>query len=169
MQRRPEDIRFELAHMVIKLGKYLRVLGYDADWNLQLRTHELILKANREGRVFLTRNLQLSAQYPSAKQVLIVKEQDPTEQLRAVVAAFDLDPGCALFAKCIRCNVLLENVPDKEQVRSRVHPNVAERHDQFYRCPNCATVFWHGSHVRNTCRKLGLPPPEELRTSNFER
>jgi uncharacterized protein len=159
VKKRPEHIRFELDHMVIKLGKYLRILGYDAEWNLQLRTHELIVKANRESRVFLTRNLQLADRYPPANQLMVLGQEDPAEQLRAVVAEFELDSRFALFSKCIRCNVMLENVPDKEDIRSRVHPNVFEQHDEFTRCPHCGTVFWHGSHVRNTCRKLGLEMP----------
>ena len=157
--KRPDDIRFEVDHMLIKLGKYLRILGYDAEWNLELRTHELILKANREGRVFLTRNLHLAEQYPPADRAMVIEQEDPAEQMHAVAARFELDTQCALFTKCIRCNVMLEPVADKAQVRSAVHPNVAEQHDRFYRCPGCGTVFWHGSHVRNTCRKLGLPPP----------
>ena len=169
VKKRPEDIRFELDHMVVKLGKYLRILGYDAEWNLGLRTHELIMTANREGRVFVTRNLGLAGRYPTPNQCMLLDQEDPAEQLGAVVTEFDLDSQCALFARCIRCNVLIESVSDKEQIRSRVHPNVLERYEKFTRCPNCGTVFWHGSHVRNTCRKLGLPPPGELRTPNAER
>lgn len=165
----PKDILFELDHMVIKLGKYLRVLGYDAAWNIRLRTHELILKANREGRWFLTRNLQLSDRYPPAHRAMILRPEDPLEQLRAVCARFELDLQSGLFTKCIRCNIVLEDVPDKEQVRSRVHPHVLEQHDRFTRCPHCGTVFWPGSHVRNTCRKLGLSLPGECRTSNADR
>jgi uncharacterized protein with PIN domain len=159
VKKRPEDIRFELDHMVIKLGKYLRILGYDAEWNLQLRTHELIVKANREGRVFLTRNRSLEGRYPPAHQCVVLVQEDPAEQLRVIVSKLDLDSRGGLFSKCIRCNVRLENVPDKEEVRSRVHPNVLEQHEHFTLCPNCGTVFWHGSHVRNTCRKLGMEMP----------
>jgi uncharacterized protein with PIN domain len=50
----------------------------------------------------------------------------------------------------------LQSVPDKKEIEARVHPNVYGRFEQFYRCPSCGTVFWKGSHVRNTSRKLGL-------------
>jgi uncharacterized protein len=160
VKRRPEDIRFELDHMVIKLGKYLRILGYDARWNLHLRTHELIVQSNRDGRAFLTRNVRLEGRYPIPNHCMDLEHEDPAEQSHAVVAAFDLDPGIGLFSRCIRCNMRLETVPDKEQIRSLVHPNVLGRHEKFNRCPNCGAVFWHGSHVANTCRKLGLGTPE---------
>jgi len=151
---------FMVDHMVIKLGKYLRILGYDAVWDLTLRTHELILRANTEERVFLTRNRRLPHQYPVPRHCLVLESPDPVEQLETVVEQFGLDPRRALFSKCIRCNVALEAVEDKRAIEGQVHPNVYARFERFYRCPSCGTVFWKGSHVANTCRKLGLVPPE---------
>jgi len=146
--------------MVIKLGKYLRVLGLDAAWDLRLRTHELIQRANREGRVFLTRNRRLPDQYPRPEQLMLLQATDPVQQLAQVTVAFSLDARAALFTKCIRCNVPLNAVADKAQIRERVHPNVYNRHESFFACPSCGTVFWRGSHVTNTCRKLGLSRPD---------
>jgi uncharacterized protein len=155
-----EHPKFLVDHMLVKLGKYLRILGFDAAWDPGLRTHELILMANREGRLFLTRNRRLSHQYPQAAQLLVLETDDPVEQLRRVTAERRLGEIAAPFTRCIRCNVELEEVVDRESIRSRVHPNVFGRHTSFFRCPWCLTVFWNGSHVSNTCRKLGLPRPE---------
>jgi len=152
---------FMLDHMVIRLGKYLRIIGCDAAWDLRLRTHDLIQRANQEGRIFITRNRQLPHQYPPPARLLTLVESEPVRQFQVVVRAYGLDPLANLFSRCIRCNVALEAVPDKAAVRERVHPNVYGRFEQFYHCPRCGTVFWHGSHVRNTCRKLGLPPPPD--------
>ena len=148
--------RFMLDHMVIKLGKYLRVLGYDAVWDRAHRTHELIQAANRDGRWFLTRNSRLPAEYPAPARLVLLKSDDPVEQLRELHARLTLDLSGRLFTRCIRCNVDLDPVADKAAVREWVHPNVWQRYEQFFRCPECGTVFWKGSHVRNTCRKLGL-------------
>ena len=153
--------RFMVDHMLVKLGKYLRVLGYDATWDPRLRTHELILRANREARVFVTRNTRLPDQYPPVDRLVTVRATDPVEQLREVSAEL----GCAfqpqLFSACIRCNVPLVPVPDKSAICDRVHPNVYARYEHFFRCPSCGTVFWKGSHVRNTCRKLGVEDASE--------
>ncbi len=148
-------------HMLIKLGKYLRILGYDAAWEKNLRTHELILLANHEGRIFLTRNTKLNYQYPQPARVLVVNSADPVQQLSSVIAMTGLDPYRGLFSRCVRCNVPLCAVADKREIGSSVHPNVYLRHDIFFRCPCCGTVFWHGSHVANTCAKLGLKLPGE--------
>ena len=141
-------------HMLIRLGKYLRILGYDAEWDTALRTHELITRANAENRVFLTRNRHLQSQYPRVANVTVLGTTDPAGQLGAVVKEHRLDTSGLLFSRCIKCNVVLEAVPGKEDIREMVHPNVYRRHDSFFRCPDCGTVFWHGSHVRNTMRKL---------------
>lgn len=161
MQTGKDNVRFMMDHMVIKLGKYLRILGYDAAWEKQVRTHALIARANAEGRVFVTCNTHLADQYPPADRVLVLAETDPACQLQRIVAEFDLDSRAGLFSKCIRCNVKLQTVTDPATIRDRVHPNVFIRHKEFFTCPACHTVFWRGSHVRNTCRKLfGTEPAE---------
>jgi uncharacterized protein len=151
----PAQVRFMIDHMLIKLGKYLRILGYDADWDGSLRTHELILRANADQRVFLTRNTRLD-QYPPAWKSIVISSTDPVAQLNQIVAACELDPVSEAFSKCIRCNVRLDAVDDKKMIEGRVHPNVYARHALFYTCPCCHTVFWKGSHVANTSRKLVL-------------
>lgn len=151
----PSQVRFTVDHMLIKLGKYLRVLGYDAAWDTGLRTHELIHRANAEDRVFLTRNTRWD-QYPVPRRLLVIESTEPVAQLQQVTAAFSLDLASGVFTKCIRCNLLLDTVADKKTIEGRVHPNVYARHDAFYTCPGCGTVFWKGSHVANTTRKLGL-------------
>lgn len=153
------DIRFMVDHMLIKLGKYLRILGYDAAWDKDLRTHELILRANIEERMFLTRNTRLPEQYPSVKRALVLASTDSVEQLSEVINQTGIDPQAWLFSKCIRCNVLLDKVADKKEIEAAVHPNVYTRHEKFFKCPVCGTVFWHGSHVANTCMKLGIKMP----------
>lgn len=150
---------FMIDHMLIGLGRYLRILGYDASWNLRVRTHDLIRAANEDGRVFLTCNTRIGSEYPAADRVMVLAHSDPVTQLNEVIAHFRLDAK-RLFSKCIRCNTNLVPIDDKETIRSSVHPNVFARQVRFYRCPSCRIVFWHGSHVRNTCRKLGVATPE---------
>ena len=150
------EIGFMVDHMLIKLGKYLRIIGCDAAWDRQVRTHTLITKANAEGRIFLTRNTHIAEQYPQPGHLFVLHETNPVKQFQIVVGKFRLDPQEKLFSKCIRCNVFLEKVSDKEKIRAFVHPNVYARFDAFFACPKCGTVFWKGTHVANTCRKLGL-------------
>lgn len=154
----PEPIPcFMMDHMVIRLGKYLRIIGYDAEWDMGLRTHDLICRANIEGRLFVTRNSHIREQFPPVHAVILLASTDPVQQFTTLVQQCHLDTRARLFSRCIRCNVALDEVPDKREVEFLVHPNVYQRQERFFRCPQCGTVFWHGSHVTNTCRKLRLP------------
>jgi uncharacterized protein with PIN domain len=142
--------------MLVKLGRYLRLAGYDTIWNAAIRTHELILRANAEERIFLTRNRSLAERYPGADNSFVVGSELPVEQFREVVKACDLDCSAGMFSRCVKCNTLLSKVGNKEDIRDKVHPNVYARFDTFLMCPACGQVYWRGSHVRNTLRKLGL-------------
>ncbi|MCB9914898.1 MAG: hypothetical protein H6828_07075 [Planctomycetes bacterium] len=63
--------------------------------------------------------------------------------------------GAAPFTRCLRCNAPLAPLP-RADAAGRVPPRVHAAHTEFFTCPRCAAVFWRGSHVRTTCRSLGL-------------
>ena len=155
-----EQVRFEVDAMLVKLAHYLRVLGCDAAYDLRASLATRIERADAQARVFLTRNHRIGHQQRAPMRMLFVQSEDPVEQLREVIAAVGIDPQAHLFSRCIRCNVALEAV-GKEAVAQKVPARVFETYRCFYACPSCATIFWKGSHVRNTCRKLGLPDVSE--------
>jgi len=150
--------RFLVDGMLIRLGTYLRCLGHDAEWQPGAGTRALARRAAAEERIFLTRNSRLGTEIPAPPRALVLTTDEPVAALRELLRALALDPSAHLFTRCIRCNVPL--VPaSPEAIAARVPEPVRARHRHFFTCPRCATVFWHGSHVANTCRKLGLEPP----------
>lgn len=156
----PDRPRFAVDRMLEKLGSYLRCLGFDAAFEAGCSTATLIERADGEGRVFLTRNRHLAHHRPLPDRSLVLRSDHPVEQLGEVRAAFGLGEE-RLFSRCIRCNQPLDEAR-REEVRSRVSEVVFRRYETFFRCPSCGTVFWKGSHVQNTCRKLGLADASEL-------
>lgn len=155
----PDTTRFVVDHMLTKLGRTLRCLGCDvAAEEPGLSSRELLRCAEAEGRVLLTRNKRLARESRS-RSLALVEGDDPRQQLASVVRSFGLDPRARPFTRCLRCNaVLLE--ADAEQGRARGVPEaVLERHARFWSCPCCASFFWRGTHVRNTCARLGIEPP----------
>jgi uncharacterized protein with PIN domain len=134
-------------------------LGYDCAFDAGRSARDLIHWSDVEGRVFLTRNTRLGEDLPVPRRFVVLPMDDPVEQTRHVVRELDLDVRSRLFSRCIRCNVPLDTVADRESVRSKVPSDVFERFGTLYRCRECGTVFWQGSHVANTCRKLGIAPP----------
>lgn len=157
----PKDVatqprRLTVDHMLAKVARYLRCLGHDAELRPGETTQELIRRANAEGRVFVTRNTRIEENYPVPRSCVRVRSNDPVEQLREVVRELELDVETWLFSRCIVCNLLLTPVDDRESIRARVPERVFDRYERFWTCASCGTVFWKGSHVRNTCAKLGL-------------
>jgi hypothetical protein len=151
-----------MDHMLVRVGKYLRIIGCDAEWDLSRRTRELIPLANVQKRIFVTCNQRLPDEYPKPDHALLLPIGDPVDQFYQILLTYRLDPLRRLFTKCIRCNVFLEEIADLETARARVPPAVLARHSRFFSCPACRTVFWFGSHVRNTCAKLGIPAPQDF-------
>jgi hypothetical protein len=154
--------RFCVDGMAIRLGKYLRCLGFDAVWDARLPTRLLARRAAEEGRVFLTRNSRVGFELRPTGPYLALAGEDPVQQARQVIEELGLDTGGA-FTRCIRCNLPLDAVADREEVRARVPERVFPRHDRYFTCPGCHTVFWLGSHVARTCAKLGVPAPAGTR------
>jgi hypothetical protein len=147
--------RFLVDSMAVRLGKYLRCLGYDAAWDVALGTRALARRAELDERIFLTRNSRLGTEIVPPPRCLVLDHDDPVEQLRAVTRAFGLDCAMRLFTRCIRCNVELV-AAQTEAIEAHVPAVVRRRHQEFFACPRCATIFWRGSHVANTRRKLGI-------------
>ena len=153
--------RFAIDAMLVKLGRYLRCLGYDAEWWIDASLATRIERADAEGRVLLTRNQNIGPQQPTPERLLFVRGDDPVDQLWQVVGELGLERERYLFTRCIRCNVPLAEIDKSAEVAARVPANTFATYRRFYTCPSCGTIFWKGSHVRNTCRKLRLPDAAE--------
>lgn len=155
----PAAPRFLVDASLIKLGKYLRCAGFDAAWDERASARVLAARAEREDRVFVTRSTRMGFEFAPSRSCVTVVSMDAREQFHEVVRALGLHARGSAFTRCIRCNVELAPVPDSESIRTRVPPAVFEAQRKFFTCPSCGTVFWHGSHVANTCRALGLERP----------
>jgi len=144
--------RFVADRMLGKLARWLRVLGYDTVY-LGGAGDEVIQRGLDEGRVFLTRNRRA---HPWLKwgRVVVIKADDPREQLREVVRQLHLPLAEeALLNRCLGCNQPLVKV-GKEEVRGEVPDYVWKAHGEFRRCQVCRRVFWAGSHAENMRHRL---------------
>ena len=130
----------------------MRMLGFDARYSRQCAHHELKAISQREARILLSRNRSLIA----SKELLRayrVRHQHPEDQILEVVERFQLSGSVRPFTRCVRCNSTLELVPTAE-VREQVPASVWESHQEFWRCPTCARVFWRGSQYQRMRAKL---------------
>lgn len=140
--------KFLADENVGKLGRWLRILGYDVAYQSPALDAQLALNALRENRIILTRDREF-VQRRMVERHLLLTSQDPVEQLKQVIRTFQLElDRNSFFTRCLDCNTPIQSVP-KAEVQSVVPEYVYRTQDQFHRCPTCNKFFWAGSHTTN--------------------
>ena len=150
--------RFLADAMLGRLARWLRILGFDADY-FPGEDDDLLHKARLEGRVLLTRDTRLLQRCAVGVRPVPGRDADPLpahlfiqsdyvmEQLRQVIAALRLDPAAPRVHRCACCNVALES-RDKAEVLGLVPEFVWSHHQAFWACPRCQRIYWPGTHWR---------------------
>ena len=138
------DLKFILDVHLGKLAKYLRLCGFDTIYRKDYDDAEIIRLALSEKRIILTHDLGI------LKNKLVthgywIRSQLPEEQIREVLARFDLKNLIRPFTRCIECNGLLTEVP-KYEIIERLLPNTRQHFQEYKICPDCDRIYWEGSH-----------------------
>ncbi|MYE90554.1 hypothetical protein F4X33_16340, partial [Candidatus Poribacteria bacterium] len=123
------DPKFLADENVGKLGRWLRILGYDVAYQSPALDAQLALKALRENRVILTRDREF-VERRMVERYMLLTSQDPIEQLKQVIQTFGLKlDRDSFFTRCLDCNTPIESVP-KAEVQSVVPDYVYRTQDQ---------------------------------------
>lgn len=152
--------------MLGRPARWLRLLGYDTLYFPEIDDSSLLRIAREEDRVLLTRDTRL-VRIRGLKNYLLIKENDPFEQLKEIITSFDLDPhkqtgksmegGGAppryFYRRCSLCNTPLVDVP-KEQARPFVPEYVYLTTENFRYCTQCNKFYWKGTHEVLLRKKL---------------
>ena len=147
--------RFVADVNVGKLAKWLRAMGYDVLFPIDVEDNELVRIALREDRVIITRDrgiVERRLVTTGKLEAVLVRHDDLKGQLRQVVRALGLSGGRE-FSRCIRCNEVLLSIP-RELAEERVPHYVYETQKEFMECPICRKVYWRGTHWANMQREL---------------
>lgn len=140
-------LRFLADCNVGRLARWLRVLGYDAVYEPLLPDAQIVARALAEGRVLLTRDadmMQRKVIAGGAVRALLLRNDRVQDQVRQVLAELALEPVQPL-SRCLDCNAELEPRA-KAAVAGRLPPYVYATQERFSECPQCARVFWPGTH-----------------------
>ena len=147
------DTAFTCDCMLGRLARWLRILGYEADFFRRIEDAKLIRHARAAGRVLLTRDTRLVKRRGIGPHLLI-RSNDTFEQLRETISTFSLAvDDRRLFRRCIVCGKPLQSVP-KESVRGLVPPYVYKTQAGFSRCPVCKRFYWPATHHRHMLVRL---------------
>ena len=141
---------FVVDGMLGRLAKWLRILGYDTQYSPDWDDNELARIARAEGRILLTRDLELSRR--RGLRSLRIEGDLLEGQLAQVVRALGLELDRP-FSRCAVCNTPLEKVA-KHEAWGQVPPYVFQTQSQLYLCPECNRFYWPGTHWQHMREKL---------------
>jgi len=137
------EINFAAEKTLGKLAKWLRILGFDTIYDLD------IINPDESGRILLTRTKRIKDEYTSDKLIFIESDK-PFKQLQEVVKALGIvKKDIKTFTRCIRCNTEIRTI-DKNSIRSVVPDYVWESQDSFKACIECKRIYWQGSHTKRS-------------------
>lgn len=150
-------MKFVVNGMLGSLARWLRMLGYEADYDSKAVDNILLEKTKTRDAILLTRDEELYNRARSrglaAVQVFGNKDEERLGQLaKALSLALDLDMA---HARCPECGSVLHEITRLEA--SSIVPKASLNHyDNFWRCTNleCGKTYWLGSHMDNIRRTL---------------
>lgn len=130
--------------MLLRLGRWLRLLGQDVADPGEGDDRALLQRAGRENRTLITRDRRLAeACSRSGVKCILIESSMLEDQLKEIEMA---RPGIVLDLKPVRCTIC--NSP-----LSRIEPS----EKVMWRCEGCGKIYWKGSHwdrIEETLKKL---------------
>ena len=147
--------RFLCDEMVVRMGKWLRVAGYDtmiAPAGADGR--DLLDAAIREDRTLLTRDRKFLERKGAAGVVLLLSGNDLNSWILQLSQQLQVDWLFAPFSRCLLCNGGLKSGIGPHG--NSVPGYVVREHISAFHCESCAKPYWEGGHVERMRRKLLL-------------
>jgi len=137
--------RFLVDQMLLRLGRWLRLLGMDVANPGNADDRELLERAIKEKRALVTRDKRLADACKSLKaECILIRASRLDEQLKEMAQL-----GVPLVLRpqrCTLCNGILQSV-DSEKKSTWI-------------CEGCKKIYWKGSHWTNMEKML-----EKIRSS----
>lgn len=152
-------MRFIADSMLGRLARWLRLSGFDTLYSPHAANNLLLRTAREEERILLTRDTCL-VKVRDLKRFLLLRENDPYDQLREVIISFGLAPyiqdrldGTISTGRCSVCNSPLDNIA-WERSQGAVPDYVFRTHRDIRHCPVCDKFYWKGTHQERMMKKL---------------
>lgn len=135
---------FYCDNNVHRLGRSLRMLGYDTLLFGAGPDDELRKLRNDSGRILLSRD----SDFLQEENTLVVSCDDYWEQLEIVVKHYSLDVKSHRYSLCLNCNQPIEPVSVREYA-DEVPAWLVQSGGPLWQCPGCRKLYWAGSHLEH--------------------
>jgi len=146
------SISFMADDTVRKLRRNMRMAGLNTAAVPHKQLTEIAISATRKQRILVSRNRDLL----KCKDVVfgqLVRSGDHVLQLREVFCRYTFAERPTPFSRCLECNNVLQDVK-KEEILDQLQPLTRKYYFTFKKCPGCAKIYWHGSHLEKMQRIL---------------
>ena len=135
-----------------KLVKWLRILGFDVNFGINVPANRLNAHLEKN-RIVLTRTRAIKKQIRTHRLVFISSNQLDM-QLRQVITEIGISPtDTRPFSRCIHCNIPIVDVAP-EDVFGLIPDYIYETHNEFHKCLQCNRIFWPGSHTKRSLERI---------------
>jgi uncharacterized protein len=165
-------VRFVVDGMLGSLARWLRMLGYVAEYKSNNDDNDLLRSSGKPETVLLTRDEELynRALGKRIRSVLILgnTEEARLGQLaKALGISLEIDMAST---RCPECGSELHEI-SKDEATCAVPVKSLDLYDRFWRCTDsdCGKTYWVGSHwkqIRHTleeARKVASLEDEEMK------
>jgi uncharacterized protein with PIN domain len=148
-------VKFLADAMLGKFARWLRMLGNDVTYSVQFGDNELLELAKDEGRVLLTKDLELyKRSITSGLDAFYIEGKTEYSRLAEVSKRYGLTLEIDMDkSHCPVCNSPLKAVP-KEQIKDQLESNTYTYYDKFWRCSSCGQIYWQGAHWKQITSTL---------------
>jgi uncharacterized protein with PIN domain len=146
VRARPQPLegpaRFLLDVHLGALARRFWLLGVDAAYDNHADDDQLVERAERQGRVLLSRDRGLLMRR-ALRRGAFVRGQDPDAQLADFIERFR--PPLRPWSLCLACGGALGPI-SKAEVAGQLEPGTLRTQQKFSQCRSCGHVYWHGAH-----------------------
>jgi len=150
------SIKFLVDAMIIKLGKFMRILGLDTEFADNSIPDDIVMdRALKNDRVLITMDKSLyQRMIKQTKKVIFINTKSLDIQLVTIFTksklkfpSEDIDDPLSYNSRCSRCNTILKAIP-KKNVKEDIPEQSYAAFDHFWICNNeeCRKIYWRGSH-----------------------
>ncbi len=149
-----DKIHFIADANVIRLGRLLRLAGFDTVYARSDTDGGIAQMATSQGRIVLTRDIGL------LKRKIIefakyIRSDRPYDQLEEVIHFFGIESQLNLLSRCAHCNSRIEPVL-KQKIEHLLELKTKRYYQSFFRCTGCGQVYWKGSHFERVQERFCL-------------
>lgn len=143
-------MEFFADHMLKRLSKWLRFMGYDVQYpEKDTDDNGIVDLCSKEGKILLTRDQELYGRVPRS---ILVRSDNFKQQVLQVISQYPPDET-KFFTRCPECNgILLKE--DVDHISSQVPVRIRESGKEIQICGSCGKAYWEGSHYDSILSEL---------------